>query len=112
MTMAATTSPQNYETVPYRVTTPMSAYKVTAFLLLEETGLIVKGEILDETDIVFWEVPDKSAATLLAVTQRGEDFLVALHPLQTNGVPVELKFEAQSLKKLLQEFLGTSSSGF
>lgn len=112
MTMAATTSPQNHETVPYRVTTPMSAYKVTAFLLLEETGLIVKGEILDETDIVFWEVPDNSAATLLAVTQHGEDFLVALHPLQTNGVPVELKFENQSLKKLLQEFLGTSGSGF
>jgi len=89
------------DAVPYRVTTPTSAYKVTAFLIFDETQDIVLGETLDATDIVFWEVPDGKSAKLLAVTQEGDNFLIAFHDLTTSGDPIELNFKNVSLSEVL-----------
>ncbi|WMX14651.1 MULTISPECIES: hypothetical protein [unclassified Aureispira] len=89
------------DAVPFRVTSPTSAYKVTAFLILEDTQDIVLGETLDATDIVFWEVPDGKAAKLLAVTQEGDNFLIAFHHLTTSGNPIELNFKNISLSEVL-----------
>lgn len=89
------------DAVPYRVKTPTSAYKVTAFLILDETQDIVIGETLDATDIVFWEVPDGKSAKLLAVTQEGDNFLIAFHDLTTSGDPIELNFKNVSLSEIL-----------
>ncbi|BDS14025.1 OmpA family protein [Aureispira anguillae] len=89
------------DAVPYRVTTGISAYKVTAFLIFNETKDIVIGETLDATDIVFWEVPDGSKAKLFAVTQEGDNFLIAFHDLTTNGNPIELEFRQVSLEQIL-----------
>lgn len=89
------------DAVPYRVTTPTSAYKVTAFLIFDETEDIVVGETLDATDIVFWEVPDGKSAKLLAVTQEGDNFLIAFHDLMTNGDPIELNFKNVTLAEVL-----------
>lgn len=89
------------DAVPYRVTTPTSAYKVTAFLIFDETQDIVIGETLDATDIVFWEVPDGKSAKLLAVTQEGDNFLIAFHDLTTNGDPIELNFKNVTLAEVL-----------
>lgn len=89
------------DAVPYRVTTATSAYKVTAFLILDDTQDIVLGETLDATDIVFWEVPDGKAAKLLAVTQEGDNFLIAFHDLTTSGNPIELNFKNVSLSEVL-----------
>jgi hypothetical protein len=89
------------DAVPYRVTTSISAYKVTAFLVLDETQDIVIGETLDATDIIFWEVPDGKPAKLLAVTQEGDSFLIAFHDLTTDGNPIELNFKKVSLSEVL-----------
>jgi hypothetical protein len=89
------------DAVPYRVTTPTSAYKVTAFLIFDETQDIIIGETLDATDIVFWEVPDGKPAKLLAVTQEGDNFLIAFHDLTTNGNPIDLNFKNVSLSEVL-----------
>lgn len=89
------------DAVPYRVTTPTSAYKVTAFLIFDDTQDIVIGETLDATDIVFWEVPDGKSAKLLAVTQEGDNFLIAFHDLTTSGNPIELNFKNISLSEVL-----------
>lgn len=92
---------KNLDAVPYRVTTPISAYKITAFLIFDKSQHIVLGETLDATDIVFWEVPDGQSAKLLAVTQEGDNFLVAFHDLTTNGNPIELNFKRTKLSDLL-----------
>lgn len=89
------------DAVPYRVTTSTSAYKVTAFLIFDDTQDIVIGETLDATDIIFWEVPDGKSAKLLAVTQEGDNFLIAFHDLTTSGNPIELNFKKVSLSKVL-----------
>jgi hypothetical protein len=89
------------DAVPYRVTTSTSAYKVTAFLIFDETQDVVIGETLDATDIVFWEVPDGKSAKLLAVTQEGDNFLIAFHDLTTSGNPIELNFKNVSLSEVL-----------
>lgn len=89
------------DAVPYRVTTTTSAYKITAFLIFDETQDIVLGETLDATDIVFWEVPDGKSAKLLAVTQEGDNFLIAFHDLTTSGNPIELKFKNVRLSEVL-----------
>ncbi len=89
------------DAVPYRVTTTTSAYKVTAFLIFDETQDVVIGETLDATDIVFWEVPDGKSAKLLAVTQEGDNFLIAFHDLTTSGNPIELNFKNRSLSEVL-----------
>jgi hypothetical protein len=89
------------DAVPYRVTTSTSAYKVTAFLIFDETQDIVIGETLDATDIIFWEVPDGKSAKLLAVTQEGDNFLIAFHDLTTSGNPIELNFKKVSLSEVL-----------
>lgn len=91
------------ELVPYRVKSAISAYKITAFLILEETQEIVLGETLDETDIVFWEVPDGKSAKILAVTQEGDNFLVAFHQLTTGGNPINLEFRGQTIKEALEQ---------
>lgn len=91
--------------VPYRVTTANSAYKVTAFLIFDKTQDIIVGETLDATDIVFWEVPDGQSAKLLAVTQEGENYLVAFHEVVTNGNPIRLEFKPMGLKEILGQIL-------
>lgn len=88
--------------VPYRVTSTISAYKITAFLIFDDTQDIVVGETLDDTDIIFWEVPDGRSAKLLAVTQEGDNFLVAFHAITTSGNPVQLEFKQERLKDLLE----------
>lgn len=91
------------DAVPYRVTTPISAYKITAFLIFDDSQQVVIGETLDATDIVFWEVPDGQTAKLLAVTQEGDDFLIAFHDLTTSGNPIELNFKAVRLAEILDK---------
>ena len=83
--------------VPYRAISSMSAYKVIAFLIFDETQDIVIGETLDERDIIFWEVPDGKTAKLLAVTKQGDSFLVAFHELVTSGDPIQLEFKNVSI---------------
>jgi hypothetical protein len=92
---------ENNDAVPYRVTSDVSAYKITAFLIFDETQDVVVGETLDDTDIVFWEVPDGKSAKLLAVTQEGEFFLIAFHELITSGNPIKLEFKNKSLRDIL-----------
>lgn len=92
---------EQIDVVPYRVTTSVSAYKIMAFLIFDESQQVVMGETLDATDIVFWEVPDGQSAKLLAVTQEGEDFLIAFHDLTTNGNPIELNFKSARLREVL-----------
>ncbi len=87
--------------VPYRAISSMSAYKVIAFLIFDETQDIVIGETLDERDIIFWEVPDGKTAKLLAVTKQGDSFLVAFHELVTSGDPIQLEFKNESLRNIL-----------
>ncbi|CAA6814806.1 MAG: Unknown protein [uncultured Aureispira sp.] len=89
------------DAVPYRVRTATSAYKVTAFLIFDETQDVVVGETLDATDIIFWEVPNGKAAKLLAITQEGDHFLIALHDLTTSGDPIELNFKNVRLSEVL-----------
>ena len=89
------------DAVPYRVRTTTSAYKVTAFLIFDETQDVVLGETLDATDIIFWEVPDDKPAKLLAITQEGDHFLIAFHDLRTNGAPIQLDFKNVRLSDVL-----------
>lgn len=93
------------DAVPYRVTTTTSAYKITTFLIFDKTQDIVIGETLDATDIVFWEVPDGQSAKLLAVTQEGDNFLVAFHEVVTSGNPIQLQFKQIELKEVLGRIL-------
>jgi len=95
---------KNNDAVPYRIISDISAYKITAFLIFDETQDVIVGETLDETDIVFWEVPDGKSAKLLAVTQEGDTFLVAFHELVTSGNPIKLDFKNESLRDILGEF--------
>lgn len=93
---------RNYATtVPYRVKTPISAHKITAYLIFDKTQDVVRGETLDATDIVFWEVPDGAAAKVLAITQERDNFLVAFQELVTSGDPIELDFQPFSLRAIL-----------
>ena len=101
MSVGATAVREQMDAVAYRVTTPISAYKITAFLIFDGTEDVVMGETLDDTDIIFWEVPDGKTAKLLAVTQEGDNFLVAFHELTTSGHPIQLDFKQQSLKSNL-----------
>lgn len=89
------------ELVPYRVKLPVSAYKVLTFLVYDQQVII--GEILDETDVVFWEVPNQKAAHILAITKQGEQFLTAWQPLKVGDDNLVLKFLPQSLEKILEE---------
>lgn len=102
MSIGANNSRASSDVVPYRVTSPISAYKITAFLIFDETKDIVLGETLDDTDIVFWEVPDGKNAKILAVTQEGDNFLVAFHRLTTSGNPIKLDFKQLNLQDLLE----------
>ncbi len=88
------------KSVPYRVVTDLSAYKITAFLIFDDNQDIVIGEVLDDSDIVFREVPEGETARLLAVTKDDEGFKVAFHHIIINGSPVLLEFKKESLKPI------------
>jgi hypothetical protein len=85
--------------IPCRVVSPISAYKVSTFLLYEDQ--IWKGAVIDQSDIVFWEVPEGKEAKLLAITKEGDDFLIAWQAINTSDSSTKLEFTKQSLRKII-----------
>ncbi len=100
MCVAKTQSTNTEKLVPFRVLSDVSAYQVAAFLLFENEA-IVQGEAIDETDIVFWEVPEGKKATLIAVTKHKAGFKIAFQQVETNGHPQTIEYNYKELSSLL-----------
>lgn len=92
-------STTNNQVAPYRVISPISTYKVSAFLIYDNQILV--GEVADQSDIVFLGVPADKEVKLLAITKENDEFLIAWQSFNTHNHAIRLDFKPQSLRKII-----------
>lgn len=100
MCVAKVQSKTPEQLVPFRVLSTSSAYQVSAFLVFDNQSIVV-GEAIDESDIVFWEVPEGKSATLIAISKNKSGFQVAHQKVETNGLPITIEYRYKNLSSLL-----------
>ena len=73
---------------------------MSVFLVFDNQSIVV-GEAIDESDIVFWEVPEGKSATLIAISKNKSGFQVAHQKVETNGLPITIEYRYKNLSSLL-----------